>query len=526
LQPFDWPQEFPLVFSEGGFDVVVGNPPYVRIQALADTTTTDIYRRCYAAAAKGNYDVYVLFGERSLTLLKPRGSLGFIVPHKFFNSKYGEGLRRLLADGRHVREVIHFGDQQIFPGRSTYTCLLFLARAASPEVHVTRVADLPAWRERGAGESGTLPAGALDVREWTLVVGARRPLVEKLANMPVRLRDVAARISQGCITGADPVFLFKEHHRKTGGTTTVYSKALASHVEIESHLLKAVVRSGSSGVDRFRAVPEAVVLFPYAVWEGHARLLTPRELRELAPRAWRYLESQRKTLEDREGRAFRDAQWYRFGRSQNLGMWEQPKLMLPYMVRRLACYADLEGGLYFINVTTGGYGITIASDASGRPRLDPLYVCALLNSAVLNFQLRQLSSSFQGGYFPANKQFVEQLPIRVVDAGDEVSLRRQDRLAQIAAVLQQRLPKLDACRTPVERDRLLRETTGLEMELEHNVAALYGLTDAETETALSSVRSRTDEAPNGEDDTDPGSGTDDRIDSTRRPRSTVGLTRK
>ena len=114
--------EFPEVVSGGaraGFDAVIGNPPYIRIQTLKEWAPLEVeyYKQRYAAAGKGNYDIYVVFVEKGLSLLNERGRLGFILPHKFFNAQYGEPLRRLLAEGRHLAEVVHFGDQQVFARR-------------------------------------------------------------------------------------------------------------------------------------------------------------------------------------------------------------------------------------------------------------------------------------------------------------------------------------------------------------------------------------------------------------------------
>jgi adenine-specific DNA-methyltransferase len=92
-------------------------------------------------------------------------------------------------------------------------------------------------------------------------------------------------------------------------------------------------------------------------------------------------------------------------------MWEQPKLMIPYMITELSAFFDRSEQFYFINVTTGGYGITTNETRCTLPIL-----CALLNSNVLDFCLKRISSNFQGGYFPANKQFIEQLPIARVDS--------------------------------------------------------------------------------------------------------------
>ena len=85
--------------AAGGFDAVIGNPPYIRIQAMKEWAPQEVefYKKQYVAASKGNYDIYVVFVEKGLSLLNKSGRLGYILPHKFFNAKYGEPLRGLIA---------------------------------------------------------------------------------------------------------------------------------------------------------------------------------------------------------------------------------------------------------------------------------------------------------------------------------------------------------------------------------------------------------------------------------------------
>ena len=68
--------------------------------------------------------------------------MGFILPHKFFNAQYGEPLRGLIANGRYLRKVVHFGDQQVFEGATTYTCLLFLEKKANNSFDFTKIDKL------------------------------------------------------------------------------------------------------------------------------------------------------------------------------------------------------------------------------------------------------------------------------------------------------------------------------------------------------------------------------------------------
>jgi type I restriction-modification system DNA methylase subunit len=91
INAFDWNSEFTAIRETGGFDAVIGNPPYVRIQALKEWAPIEVehYKQAYKSASKGNYDIYVVFVERGLSLLNKSGRLGFILPHKFFNSQYG-----------------------------------------------------------------------------------------------------------------------------------------------------------------------------------------------------------------------------------------------------------------------------------------------------------------------------------------------------------------------------------------------------------------------------------------------------
>lgn len=132
VNPFNWSIEFPTEMGHGGFDVIVGNPPYIRIQHMTGYSPEEAaFYRCpaspYTTARQDNFDKYALFIERALTLMRPAGRLGFITPHKFMTIQAGRTLRRLLTGGHLVEEVVHFGVKQVF-GRdaSNYTCILVL----------------------------------------------------------------------------------------------------------------------------------------------------------------------------------------------------------------------------------------------------------------------------------------------------------------------------------------------------------------------------------------------------------------
>jgi hypothetical protein len=464
------------VMRSGGFDCVIGNPPYIRIQAMKEWAPVEVefYKQHYKAASSGNYDIYVVFIEKGLSLLNKQGKLGFICPHKFFNAQYGEPLRKLVAEGKNLSRVIHFGDQQVFEGATTYTCLLFLARAGSKQLELERVTDLEAWRGTGEATEGKIPAADITGSEWNFKVGTGTGLFEKLAQMPVKLANVAARIYQGPITSADTVYLFKDFAEgKRKSTTKVLSPELDEWIEIESRILKTVVRSGS--INRYSVQPTAHVLFPYQVKDCSARLFTPAEMKRDYPLAWDYLNRNKRLLETREKGKFKDAEWYRFGRTQNLGMWEQPKLLVPYMVTHLATYVDNTDGFYFINVTTGGYGIT-----SADPTVSLSYLCGLLNSRLLDFYFKSVTTPFHGGYFAANKQYIEQLPIRPINFSDPSDKARHDKMVELVGrMLEMNKQKHSGKLAPSQVDRVDREIAATDTEIDNLVYTLYGITDEE-----------------------------------------------
>ena len=119
--------------KDGGFDIIIGNPPYVRIQNL-NKKEVEFFNNTYYSPER-NYDIYILFIERGFKLLKEGGELGFILPHKFFEGENGWKIRKFISDSKSLDRIVHFGSNQIFDGATTYTCLLFLSRGANKKFY-------------------------------------------------------------------------------------------------------------------------------------------------------------------------------------------------------------------------------------------------------------------------------------------------------------------------------------------------------------------------------------------------------
>ena len=376
------------------------------------------------------------------------GQFVYILPHKFFNAQYGEPLREIISRGKHLRHVVHFGDQQIFDGATNYVCLLFLAKDGTEFCRWVRVDDLPGWMQTFRADETELPATRVTASEWNFAVGKSSSVFEKLEGLPIKLGDIAFMFV-GLQTSADTVFLFKDTTGSQGLIAKVWSKKLDQEIEIENAILKPVIRSGMIG--QYWAIPTASVLFPYELRNGSARLFRDKEMRQQFPLAWKYLSANKNLLQEREHGKFADEWWQLY--PKNLEHWEAPKIMLPYMITKLAASYD-EGGNYFVNVTTGGFGLRLHGE-----RFSSRFITALLNSQVLDWYLKKVSTTFHGGYFAANKQFLVQLPIPAASPEQQKAVEHSvDRI--LAA------KKQDA----------KADTTALEHEIDQLVYALYGLT--------------------------------------------------
>lgn len=122
-----WQLSFPRVFRDnGGFDIVIGNPPYIKIQNI-DNEQADILKKRYQTST-GKFDMYVLFVEKAFELLNPAAICSYIHPYRFLNVGYGKGIRTFLSKKRGLARVISFGINQMFDTATTYTGIFFYSR--------------------------------------------------------------------------------------------------------------------------------------------------------------------------------------------------------------------------------------------------------------------------------------------------------------------------------------------------------------------------------------------------------------
>ena len=336
-------------------------------------------------------------------------------------------------------------------------------------IDFVRVENINDWRNTGNALRGEIISEDLTSDEWNLAIGDEFNIFNKLAEMPVKLGQIS-HIFVGLQTSADNVFLFKDEKKSNGPLTSVKSKVLDKAVDVETALLKCVVRSGEIG--RYWANPSALVLFPYKRNNGKLSLIAEDEMAQAHPFTWTYLKANYGLLSEREHGKFSKIGWYQLY-PKNLDTWEQPKIMLPYMITRLSAFFD-EAGYYFVNVTTGGFGITV-DESNGSLK----YIVGLINSKLLDWFLKHVSTTFHGGYFAANKQFLVQLPIRTIDFSDPADVARHDHMVALVEQMLSLHKQLPQARTPHEQTALERQIEATDRQIDALVYELYALTKEE-----------------------------------------------
>ncbi|MBI5352723.1 MAG: Eco57I restriction-modification methylase domain-containing protein [Chloroflexi bacterium] len=477
VNAFDWRGEFSDVFIHGGFDAVIGNPPYIRIQELQETSPIDVefYKKCYQAASKGNYDIYVVFIEKGLSILNERGRLGFILPHKFFNAQYGAPVRNVIAKGKHLAKVVHFGDQQVFESATTYTCLMFLDKAGHDEFEFEKVQNLGDWRVAQTSDvsetsevlTGKINASRVTESEWNFIVGEKAGIFEKLLTMPVKLGDVADRMAQGIRTSANEIYVVN-FVSEIGDIVTAFSKQLDQNVEVEKKILSPFLQGRE--IKRYQVLPSGkMVVIPYNLKNGKAVFNSSEYMQKDFPKTLEYLSQNKTYLENREKGKMRGAQWYAYVYPKNIELMKQEKILVPDIADR-AQFAYDENGEYAF---TSGYGITIKSET----KLSPKYILGLLNSKLLEFYLKRISTPMRGGFFRFFTQFLEKLPIPPVNFTDPVEKAMHDKLVSLVErmlALHKQSP-----RSPQEQEMVKREIESTDKAIDKLVYELYGLTDDE-----------------------------------------------
>lgn len=411
---FEWRFEFPEVLNDEGdfvgFDAIIGNPPYIRIQGIREINSklADEYVKIYKSAS-GSFDIYGLFVEKGLNLVVKNGIINYIMPVKWTNASFGTGLREIVSNARAMDKIINFGAYQAFDA-STYTALQWFQRDSKGLLYFEVDRDFKTNAELGdylsnlEDNSGSLtPSGNLTKENWTLTVGQTSSIIEKLNLHPRRMSDIFEKIFQGLATSKDDVY-FLYDCVKEGDFIIGLSKQLNKRIKVEANFTKPLLKG--EDVHRYEEImTDRVVIFPYKLNEGNAELYKEEEIADIFPNSYLYLKECEMILRDREkGRFNIDGEWFQFGRKQGINFAEKEKLVAPEIsLGGNFCY-DQNGEFYS---TTKIYGYI------KNPSIKESYQfwLGVFNSNLFWYFIQQTGYVLRGGYYTFKTNYIYPFPV-------------------------------------------------------------------------------------------------------------------
>lgn len=315
IKLFDWNIEF----NGKKFDAIVGNPPYIRVQNMVHYSESEYqYLKSdisgFETAKTELLDKYYLFLERGLELLTSAGRLGYIVPHKFMLIKAGGILRKVLSEKKCVETIIHFGTEQVFQGKSTYTCLLFLEKTNHKKFKIGFVNKLNEYYATNQVEFREYPIEYLSMAPWSFLSEDIILLLEQVKDRCQPLEKISD-IFVGLQTSADTIYIIKEQKEENGLTYFIDCKGKEQCIETD--ILKPCIYDIQ--LEKYADIkPNRMLIFPYHTVNGKPVLYSMDEMKSDFPKTLAYLEEYKGDLEQRNILRRTENNWYQFGRSQSI----------------------------------------------------------------------------------------------------------------------------------------------------------------------------------------------------------------
>lgn len=374
-RPFDWTTAFPEVTARGGFDVVIGNPPYVRMEHLKPIKP---YLAEHYVVADDRTDLYAYFFEKGIHILKPGGRLGYISSSTFFKTGSGENLRTFLGDGVGIEDVVDFGDVQVFEGVTTYPAILTLRKGESGDegdlrfLGVTDKAPEDLGRDF-ARRATTMPRARLGRGSWRFEDDELSALRDKVGRAHPSLGEVVGPPIAGIKTGLNRAFVITDEVRE------------------------ALIRRDPKSADLIKPFAMGDDVAPWVVGPAKQHIIyIPRGAIDInSYTAVRdHLAGHKAAL---EARAL-DQAWFELQQSQ-------PGYEATYAGSKII-FRDISDRCTFAHDEGTYLDMTCFAITS-----DDFRVLAYLNSSLTWYWLKGLTPEVRGGFARLKRQFVSQIPL-------------------------------------------------------------------------------------------------------------------
>jgi len=395
------------------FEIIVGNPPYVKYQDLSDENRQYLADK-WKTIEYGTFNLYFAFFELGHKLLSENGKLGYITPNNYFTSLAGLSLRQYFLQTKCLTRIVDFRHKKVFDAQ-TYTAITFANKKANDSVLFDKIGDNQTCNEFLLSANGSPNyLKNLNVKKWRLLETTEQNNIRIIENIGTPIKNLF-NIAVGIATLKDEVFFIDSAKEQNGYLIKTTENGT---FYIEKEITKPVYKISQFKTQEDIQQNTLRIITPYYTELKTATPIPEEKFKIKFPKCYEYLLSEKETLESRDKGKSKYSPFYVWGRTQGITRFGK-KILNPTFSKHPRFLFVPEEDAYYTN----GYGIYFDKDNSNSISLfddtthkiskeeNILVAQKILNSIVMDYYISTTSVSIQGGFPCYQKNFIEKFTI-------------------------------------------------------------------------------------------------------------------
>jgi len=454
INAFNWDRAFPEIMHSGGFDAVIGNPPYVRQESIKEQKG---YFQTHYATYQGTADLYVYFIEKGISLLRKGGLFSYIVANKWMRANYGKPLRSWLK-GKCIEEIVDFGDLPVFTTATTYPCVIRVKNdGPGTSFHAVSLENLSFTNlsDYVSQHSHAIEIKNLDESGWTLADPKSQGLLKKIqiAGIPLG-KYVEGKIFRGILTGLNKAFIIDE----------VTRRRLIQDDPKSAEIIKPFLVG--KDIKRYQPLDNKG---KYLIFTRHGIDISKY------PVILEHLKQFKKELMPKP-KDFVGDSWP--GRKPGAYEWYEIQDTIDY-------FQEFEKGKILYPEICGKPEFTFddscyySNNKCFLISLNDKYLLGIMNSKLNYFLFEQMLPKLRGGFFMPASVIFKEFPIRTINFSDPADKARHDKMVALVEQMLALHKKRAEVKIDHEKNLIEGQIEATDKQIDALVYELYGLTEEE-----------------------------------------------
>lgn len=399
--------------DECKFDIIAGNPPYVKFQDLSNEDRKFLHNN-WQTVGTGTFNLYFAFFELGYNLLKKDGTLGYITPNNYFTSLAGKPLRKYFKGTRSIKRIVDFSHRKVFKAQ-TYTAITFLNNNNNEVIYYDRISEEQTPKKFLQNVNGSANrVEDLKIKKWRLLKSKEQKNIKNIETAGLPLKKLV-NIFVGIATLKDKLYFLDTKHFSDGYFIKIVD---GEEYKIEKDVTRQVYKISDFNNQKDVKNNTRHIIFPYEIISGSAHPISPKEMGKKYPYCFQYFKSVKEKLDSRGKGKCNAKPFYAYGRSQGLTR-SGKKILTPTFSKKPRFLLGEDEEAMFCN----GYGIYFKSteaetislfekDIHPLSKVENIFLLQkILNSSVMDYYVTKTSVSIQGGYPCYQKNFIENFTI-------------------------------------------------------------------------------------------------------------------